>query len=191
MADDQTDRRQFMKVASLVAGLGATSGVAAAGRVGSGSGDDEPLDDRAAELDTLAESGLVTVESDDSFEATVDAIENRIDQSPLTLMTTVDHAANAESVDEDLPPTTLFIFGNPAIGTQLMQESRSVAIDLPQKLVVWCADGAVNVTYNDPTYLAERHGIEGMEQVLSKISNALQMLATGGGDGSDENDDSA
>lgn len=46
-------------------------------------------------------------------------------------MTTVDHAANAESVDMELPPTTLLLFGNPKAGTQLMQGSRTIGIDLP------------------------------------------------------------
>lgn len=126
--------------------------------------------------------GLETVESDDSFDATVSRITSAIEgNDALTLVATVDHAANAESVGMELPPTTLFVFGNPELGTPLMKASRSVAIDLPQKMLVWEEEGEVMVTYNDPQYLAARHGIEGKEEILEKISNALESLATGGG----------
>jgi len=96
------------------------------------------------------------------------------------VVTTVDHAANAETADLDRPTTTLVLFGNPAVGTQLMQSSRSVAIDLPQKLLIWEAkDGTVNVTYNDPQWLADRHGIEDQDELLENISSLLRGIATG------------
>lgn len=177
-----------MKVATLMAGVGAGgalatgSGVATAsegrsadGREGGDRGEGNGRDGRFFDG-----PGLVTVESDSGFDATVAAVEERIEQSPLTLMTTVDHAANAESAGLDLPPTTLFVFGNPEIGTQLMQASRTVAIDLPQKMLVWCENGTVRVTYNDPEYLAARHDIEDEGELLETIAAALRRLATGG-----------
>ena len=129
--------------------------------------------------DTTAHEGLVTVSAEDSVEATVNRIKSDIENSPLTLMTTVDHAANADSVDEDLPPTTLLLFGNPAVGTPLMQASRSVAIDLPQKMLVYEESGRTTVAYNDPQYLAQRHDIEGQSDRLEQISSVLDQLATG------------
>ena len=127
-------------------------------------------------------AGLVTVESSQSFDATVGRIRSAIrNNDALTLMTTVDHAANAQSAGMQLPPTTLLIFGNPNLGTPLMQASRSTAIDLPQKTLVWEEEGQVYVTYNDPQYLAARHGIDGQEEILSTIANALESLATGSG----------
>jgi len=125
------------------------------------------------------EAGLVTVRGDESVGGTVSRIETAIERSPLALMATVDHAANAASADMDLPPTTVLIFGNPNVGTPLMQESRSVAIDLPQKMLVWEDDGTVKVTYNDPQYLARRHGIDGQDERLETVADALRTLATG------------
>lgn len=135
--------------------------------------------DDGTDSDTTGDAGLVTVTSDQAFQATVDRIESDIEGGDLTLMTTVDHAANAESVDIDLPPTTLFIFGNPKVGTPLMQASRSMAIDLPQKMLVWQDGEETKVTYNDPQYLADRHGIEGNEETLQKVASVLEKLATG------------
>jgi uncharacterized protein (DUF302 family) len=140
-------------------------------------------DDEEREAFDIEEGiGLVTAESDDSFGDTVERIESAIEgNEALTLVTTVDHAANAESVGLELPPTTLLIFGNPALGTPLMQASRSVAIDLPQKMLIWEEGEEVFVTYNDPQYLAARHGIEDEEEIVEKIATALETLATGGG----------
>lgn len=126
-------------------------------------------------------AGLLTVEGEDTVEATVDRIEAAAEEGPVSVLATIDHAANAASVDRDLPPTTLLLVGNPDVGTPLMAESRSIAIDLPQKLLVWEGeDGAVHVTYNDPHYLAARHGIEEQEERIENAAAALEGLATGG-----------
>ncbi len=53
-------------------------------------------------------------------------------------------------------------------------------MDLPQKMLVWQeANGTVKISYNDPDYLANRHGIAGNTDTLDKIKAALQGLATG------------
>jgi len=75
---------------------------------------------------------------------------------------------------------TLFvlIFGNPKAGTPLMLCSQSIAIDLPQKMLVWEAeDGKVYLGYNDPAYLKERHATEGCDEVFEKVSGALSNFA--------------
>lgn len=148
--------------------------------------DDTPADDDGTETQTddeldLEEYGLVTVPGGESVSETVARIESDVEESPVNLLTTVDHAENAASVDRELPPTTLLLVGNPDVGTPLMQASRSIAIDLPQKLLVWESDdGDVEVTYNDPQYLAERHGIEGQDERIETVSSVLEDLATGG-----------
>jgi uncharacterized protein (DUF302 family) len=60
-----------------------------------------------------------------------------------------------------------------------MQASRSVAIDLPQKMLVYEESGRTTVAYNDPQYLAQRHDIEGQSDRLEQISSVLDQLATG------------
>lgn len=126
------------------------------------------------------DSGLVTVESNLTFQETHDRLQGAIEANVnLRILTTVDHQANAAGVDEPLPPTRLILFGNPALGTPLMQGSRTAAIDLPQKMLVWQdQDGRVFLTYNDPLYIRKRHGLEGSDEVLSTMSNALRTLAS-------------
>lgn len=124
-------------------------------------------------------NGVINVPSAFSVDETFERLRSRIDQAePLSVIATVDHAANARSVGLDLPPTRLIVFGNPMLGTQLMQSERTVGIDLPQKFLIWqSAEGQVFITYNDPVFLARRHGIDEALPVLEQISTALHDLA--------------
>ena len=103
-----------------------------------------------------------------------------INADPLTLVTTLDHSANADSVNMTLLPTRLLVFGNPNLGTPLMQSEQSIGIDLPQKMLVFeDAEGVVSIAYNDPAFLAERHGITDQQEILGTITTALGDLAAG------------
>ena len=122
--------------------------------------------------------GLITVESNYSVQETMDRLETALEENDLIIVARIDHAANAANAGMELRPTQLIIFGNPQLGTQLMQSNQTVAIDLPQKFLAWeDAGGTVYVSYNDPAYLADRHGITGDDEVIQQISQALAMLA--------------
>ena len=121
--------------------------------------------------------GLVVVKSPHSVAQTVTQLKDALETNGLTVIAEVDHSANAESVGLTLPPTYLVIFGNPDVGTPLMQERRTVAIDLPQKMLVWEDAETVYAAYNDPAYLAERHGLDPQGEGLQKVAAALANLA--------------
>ena len=96
----------------------------------------------------------------------------------MTVMARVNHQQGAEKAGLELRPTEVVIFGNPKVGTPLMQCAQSVAIDLPQKALIWeDANGEVWLGYNDPQYLKGRHDIEGCDEVLDKVSGALGNFA--------------
>lgn len=126
-----------------------------------------------------AGEGIITVTSTQDMDTTYNALVSSIESAePLILVRELDHAANAQSVDMSLNPTRLVIFGNPNAGTPLMQIEQSIGIDLPQKMLVFQDDsGVVTIAYNDPTYLAARHGISGEDERLGVISAALEGLA--------------
>ena len=123
--------------------------------------------------------GLVIVESDFGVDETFSRLKGAVEgNDALTVLAQLDHAANAASVGLELRPTRLLVFGNPRLGTPLMQREQSIGIDLPQKVLVWEDEGgAVRLAYNNPFYLAERHGVKGREEELTTISNALASLA--------------
>lgn len=125
--------------------------------------------------------GIVEVQSANDFETTFSNLQQAIDTAgPLSIVAVVDHTANAESVGLSLRPTTLVVFGNPNLGTPLMQSEQSIGIDLPQKMLVYeDADGVVSVAYNDPAFLAERHGITDQAGIIDTVTQALGNLAAG------------
>ena len=126
----------------------------------------------------LAAEGVIQVRSAHDVHQTADRLERILRQKGMRIFARIDHAAGAATVGRRLPPTELLIFGNPKVGTPLMQCAPSVAIDLPQKaLIRQDAAGRVWLAYNDPDYLRERHGIRGCDKVLAKVKRALASFA--------------
>jgi uncharacterized protein (DUF302 family) len=122
--------------------------------------------------------GLITVKSSHSVKDTADKLATILQSKGMTVFARIDHAAGAQKVGLELRPTELVIFGNPKIGSVLMQCAQSVAIDLPQKILIWEDDqGTTWLGYNDPEYLKKRHSIEGCDAVLKKVAGALGNFA--------------
>ena len=125
-----------------------------------------------------AGSGLISVKSAHDVATTADRLENMLKQKGMNVFIRVNHAQGAQKVGKELRPTELLIFGNPKVGTPLMQCRQSVAIDLPQKALIWQDDqGQVWLSYNDPAYLVDRHEITGCAEVVGKIKGALGNFA--------------
>lgn len=126
----------------------------------------------------LAGNGLIAVKSNHDVEKTADRLENVLKTKGMTVFARINHAEGARKVGIQLRPTQLVIFGNPKVGTPLMQCSQSIAIDLPQKALIWKDEkGQVWLSYNDPDYLAERHAIDACGEVLAKVRKALANFA--------------
>ena len=126
----------------------------------------------------IAHEGLVSVKSVHSVSITADRLENVLKNKGMTVFARIDHAAGAAKAGKTLRPTELVIFGNPKVGTPLMQCSQSIAIDLPQKALIWeDVNGQVWLSYNDPRYLAKRHNTRGCDKVLEKVAGALGKFA--------------
>ncbi|MCB1890115.1 MAG: DUF302 domain-containing protein [Rhodocyclaceae bacterium] len=124
-----------------------------------------------------ADNGLVSVRSNQSVAATMDRLEGIVSDKGMKVFARIDHAAGARSVDSQLRPTQLLIFGNPKGGTPFMQCAQSVAIDLPLKALAWeDADGQVWLSYNDPAWIAARHAA-GDCPVVDRIAAALKAFS--------------
>lgn len=123
---------------------------------------------------SAADNGIIKVRSKHEVSETINKLEAVLLQKGMTIFTRVDHAAGADKTGLQLRSTELLIFGNPKVGTPLMQCSQTAALDLPQKALAYKDDsGLVWLAYNDPAYMAKRHGIQGCEQAIQKVSNAL------------------
>jgi uncharacterized protein (DUF302 family) len=127
----------------------------------------------------MADNGLITLASHHAVKATIDRLETAAKAKGLTIFARVDHAAGATSVGMPLRPTELLIFGNARGGTPLMQLAQTIGIDLPLKALAWeDAAGKTWLSYNDPAWLAARHGLaEQGATVVKTLGNVLAALA--------------
>jgi uncharacterized protein (DUF302 family) len=123
--------------------------------------------------------GLITIASRHSVRETIDRVAGAVAAKGIAVLARVDHAAGAASVGMPLRPTELIIFGNPRAGTPLMQASQAIGIDLPLKLLAWeDAGGKVWLTWNDPSWLAERHRLaDGAGGAVAALATTLAALA--------------
>ena len=128
---------------------------------------------------TMTDDGLVTLRSAHGVEDTIDRFESSAKSKGMTIFARIDHAAGAKDVGLELRPTVLLIFGSAKAGTPLMQSRQAMGIDLPLKALAWeDPAGDVWLTYNDPAWLAARHGLtnEGGD-ATNAMAAALAMLA--------------
>ena len=121
---------------------------------------------------------LIRLQSPHSVTATADRLEAALKEKGMAVFARINHSAGAQAAGLELAPTEQFVFGNPKIGTPLMNCQRTVAIDLPQKMLIWEDNaGQTWVAYNDPEYIKSRHGVEGCDEVFTKVAGALAAFA--------------
>src|ERR1700675_896461 len=128
---------------------------------------------------TQTPEGLVTVQSQHGSVGTLMRLENSIASRGLTIFARIDHAAGAKDVGMDLRPTEVVIFGSPKSGTPLMQMSETIGIDLPLKMLVRQeANGQTVLAYDDPVWLASRHGLAAAAgPMVEKMQAAMAAIA--------------
>jgi uncharacterized protein (DUF302 family) len=127
----------------------------------------------------MTPDGLTTVASAHDPAETLDRLIAAIEAKGMAVMGRVDHAKAAAEVGLPLRPTEVVIFGNPRGGTGLMQAVQTIGIDLPLKALVWQDEmGKTYLSYNEPKWLAERHGLgPDVDKTLSAMSGALAAIA--------------
>src|SRR6266446_1938344 len=122
--------------------------------------------------------GLTTIASSHDPKETIDRLETEIRAKGMIVFARIDHAAGAAEVGLTLAPTELIVFGNARGGTPLMQSVQTVGIDLPLKALVWeDASGKTWISYDEPSWIAQRHGVANAEAVVSKMTAALSAMS--------------
>jgi len=126
-----------------------------------------------------ADNGLITKKSNYSVKETIDRLEAVLKKKGITVALRWSHSDKANGVGIPLRPTELLIFGNPKLGSHMFTSQQTAGIDFPMKALAWQdADGQVWYTYNDPAYLAQRHGITDRDAVLAKMTKALAKFSS-------------
>lgn len=121
-------------------------------------------------------NSLKTTISDFSVAETVKRMAGQIEKEGWHLFAHIDHAGEAQKKGLKLRPTELILFGNPEIGTLLMQDQQISAIDLPMKALAWeDEDGRIHVACNDPKWLKQRHGLTD-DETIGKIAKVVENI---------------
>jgi uncharacterized protein (DUF302 family) len=128
----------------------------------------------------FAENGLITLKSEFTVGETIDRLEKAVVAMGMTVFLRLDHAAGAAKIGDNLRPTELLVFGSPKGGTPLLRCSQSVGLDLPLKALAWQDQaGAVWLSYNDPSYLSNRHSLTGScDSAIDAMRKALDGLSS-------------
>ncbi len=124
-----------------------------------------------------AADGLINVQSQHSVTTTADRLEKILNKKGMTVFNRISHSKSAAKIGVQLRETELIIFGNPKAGSPLMQCAQKIAIDLPQKTLVYKDENnKVWIAYNDVEYLKNRHSVQSCEKVFLKIAKILATI---------------
>jgi uncharacterized protein (DUF302 family) len=127
----------------------------------------------------MAARGLTTIRSSYGPEETMNRFEAEVRARGMMAFAHIDHAAGAAAAGLSLRPTELLIFGTARGGTPLMELVQTIGIDLPLKALVWQdASGITWLSYDDPNWLAKRHGLHSeVRPIVTSLSAALNQMA--------------
>ncbi len=125
----------------------------------------------------LADAHLIVKKSPSSVSDTLDRLADVLKARGISIVARVDHAAGAAKSGMTLKPTAILIFGNPKLGTPLMQANPKVGLDLPMKVLVWQDDGGqVWLAYAKPERLKADYGLDGQDATLGQVTAALNSI---------------
>ena len=125
------------------------------------------------------QDGFHKLKSIHSIDETVGKLSNVLKAKGMTIFSVIDHQQGALAVDMELRRTTLVIFGNPKVGTKLMQCDQRVGYALPLKMLIWQDDaGIIWLGYRDPSKLKTEYDLESCSETIEKVKSAMSNFAT-------------
>ena len=126
----------------------------------------------------MAADKTITKKSHYSVSKTLDRLENIVKKKGITVFARVDHGAGAKKVGKELHASELLIFGNPKMGSPLMQEAPMMGLELPMKALAWKdASGQVWLSYLKPVILQQRHQLKN-SAIINKMTQALDAMTS-------------
>ncbi|AKI00938.1 hypothetical protein IMCC20628_02235 [Hoeflea sp. IMCC20628] len=130
----------------------------------------------ATSVSARAEDGWVIKSSAVSVEKTADKLVAAVEKAGAKVFARVDHAAGAKSIDAELADMTMVMFGNPKIGTPILQAEPRAGLDLPNRVLIWDDEGQTKIGYLDPADLKARYKITGADKAFDVMTGALGKL---------------
>lgn len=125
------------------------------------------------------DAGLTVKESTFSPKETLDKLTKALEEKGIKVAARVDHGAAAKAAGMELPPTEVVFFGNPKLGTPLMQSNPQIAIDLPMRVAAWTDKaGKTWVAYTSADTLKARYGIKDKDEAFKAMAGALEAFTS-------------
>lgn len=125
-----------------------------------------------------AQNGFLKIKSGHSVEATVTKLKDVLTAKGMNIFSAIDHQQGASKAGLDLRPTVLVIFGNPKVGTKLMQCDQRIGLGLPLKMLIWQDDNGVTwLGYWAPSNLKNKYDLDACNETLEKVKNAMANFA--------------
>lgn len=125
------------------------------------------------------ENGIVRVRSAYPFAETIERLKGDVAAKGITFFFAVEQARLAAEAGIKLQPSTLLVFGNPALGSQFMTSNPVAGVDWPVRLlVIEDETGDVWTVYNDFSYIARRHGITDRDAAFQKASDVIASVTS-------------
>ena len=133
----------------------------------------------AAAPPPVASDGTVKLRSAYSMTETIERLKQDIASKGITFFTAIEQSKLAEDAGVKLRPSTLLIFGNPALGVQFITSNPIAGLDWPVRLLVFQDDnGAVWTAYTDFQWIAHRHQITNRDAAFSKASEVIASITS-------------
>ena len=127
----------------------------------------------------MASDGIVQVRSNFGMSETIDRLEQDIASKGILFFTAIDQSKLAADANIRLRPSTLLIFGNPALGSQFITSRQVAGLDWPVRLLVFQDEsGVVWAAYTDFAWIAQRHQIKDREAVFNKAAEEIASITS-------------
>ncbi len=105
-------------------------------------------------------------------------LRSSLENKNIKLFAHIDHQAAANDAGMELAEEQVLVFGDPRVGTNLMQEQPQIGIELPLKILIWNDNGSTKVGYRDPLSYLEEFGIVQNRQIIEKMSTLMATLVS-------------
>lgn len=126
---------------------------------------------------TNIQNGIMRKKIDGDFEEIWKRLQDILAAEKIPVFAVIDHKANAVQVGLEMTDARVLIFGNPAVGTKLMQINPEIALDLPLKFLLWKSPDGIVLSWNNLPWLAKRYGMDTNIEIIQKINSLMEKLA--------------
>jgi len=123
-----------------------------------------------------AQNRFIKKKSAFTVQETIDKLDAILKEKGIAVFAKINHFQNAKDIDLEMNESQVILFGNPKIGTLMMQKNIFLSLDLPLKIAVVEDDSSnVWVVYNGTNIFKERYDFSDSE-ITERIDTLLDNV---------------